>query len=150
MKRKESCFTGNMTHKGYHSTDFFCETLPAIASDRVKRVIKGYGKTSHLLNTILHRCNLLPSAIHTANCACLLALYVNAPDALSHFIPRFFVIALRNTTKILQHALRAAQNDPGRALLLIHERYCGFSVSLDIAYNRSFLLSSRTRFFMSF
>ena len=109
-----------MTLKGYHSADFFCETLPAITSDGVKRVIKGYGKTSHLLNTILHRCNLLPSAIHTANSACLLALYVNAPDALAHFIPRFFLIALGNTTKILRHALRAAQNDTDGKYLSIH------------------------------
>ena len=31
--------------KGYCSTDFDCETFPAIASDRGKRGIKGYGKT---------------------------------------------------------------------------------------------------------
>ncbi len=29
--------------KGYYSADFFCETFPAIASDKVIRVIKGYG-----------------------------------------------------------------------------------------------------------
>ena len=100
MKRKESCFTGNMTLKGYHSADFFCETLPAITSDGVKRVIKGYGKTSHLLNTILHRCNLLPSAIHTANSACLLALYMNAPDALAHFTSLLSHTAAEKTKKI--------------------------------------------------
>ena len=98
----------------------------------------------------LHWYNLWPSAIHTANNACLLALCVNAPDALAHFIPCFFPIAFRNTTKILRHALRAAQNDTGESLLLIHEWYYGFSVSLDFAHNRSFLPSSRTHFFMSF
>ena len=35
--------------KGYDSTDFDCETFPAIASDRVKRVIKGYGDTICLI-----------------------------------------------------------------------------------------------------
>ena len=30
---------------GYDSADFFCRTFPATASDRVKKVIKGYGNT---------------------------------------------------------------------------------------------------------
>ena len=29
-------------HKGYDSADFFCETFSVIASDKGKRVIKGY------------------------------------------------------------------------------------------------------------
>ena len=59
-------------------------------------------------------------ALHTVNRACLLALYVNAPDVLSHFMPPFFPIALRNTARILRHALRAAQNDAGEEFFLIH------------------------------
>ncbi len=78
-------------------------------------------QTSHLKNGILHQYNLLPGTISTANNACLLALYVNAPDALAHFIPLFFTIALGNTTKILRHALWAAQNDASGACHLIHE-----------------------------
>ena len=31
--------------KGYYSADSFCETFSALASDKVKRVIKGYGNT---------------------------------------------------------------------------------------------------------
>ena len=47
-------------YKGYYSTDFFCETFPTIASDKVKRVIKGYEDiafTSLLItfNTIVSR-----------------------------------------------------------------------------------------------
>ena len=38
---------------------------------------------------------------------------MNAPDALAHFIPLLFHIDFGNTTKILRHALRAAQNDAG-------------------------------------
>ena len=42
-------FHGKRDSKGYYSTDFFCETFPAIASNRVKRVIKGYGDTVCLI-----------------------------------------------------------------------------------------------------
>ena len=45
---------GGMFHvkhdnKGYHSVDFFCETFSAIASDKVKKVIKGYGESGILI-----------------------------------------------------------------------------------------------------
>ena len=38
-------FHGKRDSKGYYSADFFCETFPAIASDRGKRGIKGYENT---------------------------------------------------------------------------------------------------------
>ena len=31
--------------KGYYSADFFCATVSAITSDKVKKIIKGYVKT---------------------------------------------------------------------------------------------------------
>ena len=34
-------FHGEHINKGYDSADFFCENFPVIASDKVKRVIKG-------------------------------------------------------------------------------------------------------------
>ena len=37
----ESYFTKNEYLKGYYSADSFCEIFPVIASDKVKRVIKG-------------------------------------------------------------------------------------------------------------
>ena len=65
---------------------------------------------------------------HIDDNACLLALYVNALDTLAHFIPLFFPIALRNTTKPFDYAqgdeniaLRAAQNDAGEDGLLKHQ-----------------------------
>ena len=36
-------FHGKHGNKGYDSADFFCETCPPTASDKVKKVIKGYG-----------------------------------------------------------------------------------------------------------
>ena len=35
-------FHGKHGNTGYISTDFFCETCPAIASNKVKKGIKGY------------------------------------------------------------------------------------------------------------
>ncbi len=42
-------FHGKRDSKGYHSADFFCETFFAIASDKVKKVIKGYGESGILI-----------------------------------------------------------------------------------------------------
>jgi len=38
-------FHGKRERKGYNSADFFCDTFPTIASDKVKKVIKGYENT---------------------------------------------------------------------------------------------------------
>ena len=35
-------FHGKHGNTGYDSTDFFCETCPPTASDKVIKVIKGY------------------------------------------------------------------------------------------------------------
>ena len=43
IKSASVMFHGKHRNKGYDSADFFCETFSSIASDEVKKVIKGYG-----------------------------------------------------------------------------------------------------------
>ena len=76
-------FHGKHGNKGYDSTDFFCETCPPMASDKVKKGYKGlcdmYTNDSHSFRAVL----LLRKAI----------------SSLSSFRPIVFVLGVIDALK---------------------------------------------------